>query len=253
MILNEFAAKVYTPYLVLASLLVLLAIWIVRSPLPDIRASEANAEAVPSAGESKRSLFQFPHLWLGALCIFVYVGVEVLAGDAIGTYGKGFHIPTDQTKYFTAFTLTAMLVGYVAGIIAIPRYISQQQALSISAVLGIVFAIAAFLTSGYVSVGFVAALGLANAVMWPAIFPLSIRSLGRFTEKGSAILIMGIAGGAILPNLFAHLKDHFDFQAVFLAITVPCYVYILYFGLKGYRAGLDLPASARRSALQPET
>jgi len=252
-ILNEFAAKVYTPYLVLASLLVLLAIWIVRSPLPDIRAAEANAQDAHGTGESKRSLFQFPHLWLGALCIFVYVGVEVLAGDAIGTYGKGFHIPSDQTKYFTAFTLTAMLVGYVAGVIAIPRYIAQQQALSISAVLGVLFAFAAFLTSGYVSVGFVAALGLANALMWPAIFPLSIRSLGRFTEKGSAILIMGIAGGAILPNLFAHFKEHFDFQAVFLAITVPCYLYILYFGLKGYRAGLGLPASTGRSALQPET
>ncbi|HEY7377347.1 MAG TPA: sugar MFS transporter [Steroidobacteraceae bacterium] len=248
-ILNEFAAKVYAPYLVLASLLVLLAIWIIKSPLPEIRASEANAEAA-TRGETRRSIFQFPHLWLGAFCIFVYVGVEVLAGDAIGTYGKGFHIPTDQTKYFTALTLSAMLVGYVAGVIAIPRYISQQQGLSISAVLGVVFAFAAFLTSGYVSVGFVAALGLANALMWPAIFPLAIRNLGRFTEKGSAILIMGIAGGAILPNLFAHLKDHFDFQAVFLAITVPCYLYILYYGLKGHGAGMRDTASRAGSALQ---
>ncbi|HZF25144.1 MAG TPA: sugar MFS transporter [Steroidobacteraceae bacterium] len=248
-ILNEFAAKVYVPYLVLASLLALLAIWIVKSPLPEIRASEANAE-IDTGGEARRGLFQFPHLWLGALCIFVYVGVEVLAGDAIGTYGKGFHIPTDQTKYFTALTLTAMLFGYVAGVIAIPRYISQQQGLSISAVLGVVFAFAAYLTSGYVSVGFVAALGLANALMWPAIFPLAIRNLGRFTEKGSAILIMGIAGGAILPNLFAHLKEHFDFQAVFLAITVPCYLYILYYGLKGHRAGMREPAPKASSALQ---
>ena len=98
--------------------------------------------------------------------------------------------------------------------------------------------------------GFVAALGLANALMWPAIFPLSIRSLGRFTEKGSAILIMGIAGGAILPNLFAHLKEYFNFQAVFLAITVPCYLYILYFGLRGHRAGLGASASKSASALQ---
>ena len=144
-ILNEFAAKVYTPYLVLAGLLVLLAIWIVCSPLPEIRAAEANAQATQS-GASRTSLFQFPHLWLGALCIFVYVGVEVLAGDAIGTYGKGFGLPLDQTKFFTAFTLAAMLFGYVVGLIAIPRFISQQQALSISAVLGVVFAVGAFLT-----------------------------------------------------------------------------------------------------------
>ena len=237
-ILNEFAAKVYVPYVVMASILALLAIWIVRSPLPEIKASEVNAQPAGSDGaQTRSSIFQFPHLWLGVLCIFVYVGVEVLAGDAIGTYGKGFHISTDETKYFTALTLTGMLVGYVIGVITIPRFMSQEQGLGISAVLGIVFAIAAYLTSGYVSVGLVAALGLANALMWPAIFPLAIRSLGRFTEKGSALLIMGIAGGAILPNLFAHLKDHFDFQAVFLAITVPCYLYVLYYAVKGHRAG----------------
>ena len=239
-ILNEFAAKVYMPYIVMASILVLLAIWIVRSPLPEIKAAEVNAQSVNATGtQSRSSIFQFPHLWLGVLCIFVYVGVEVLAGDAIGTYGKGFHIPTDETKYFTAFTLAAMLVGYIIGVITIPNYLSQERGLAISAVLGIVFAIAAYLTDGYVSVAFVAALGLANALMWPAIFPLAIRSLGRFTEKGSALLIMGIAGGAILPNLFAHFKEHFDFQAVFLAITVPCYLYILFYAVKGHRAGVS--------------
>lgn len=237
-ILNEFAAKVYTPYVVMASILVLLAIWIIRSPLPEIKAAEVNAPAGGGAGaQARSSIFQYPHLWLGVLCIFVYVGVEVLAGDAIGTYGKGFHIPTDETKYFTAFTLAAMLVGYVIGVISIPQYLSQERGLAISAVLGIVFAFAAYLTDGYVSVAFVAALGLANALMWPAIFPLAIRSLGRFTEKGSALLIMAIAGGAILPNLFAHFKEHFDFQAVFLAITVPCYIYILFYAVKGHRAG----------------
>ncbi len=247
-ILNEFAAKVYVPYLVMAGILVLLAIWIIRSPLPEIRAVDANPPA--AAGEQKSSLFQYPHLWLGALCIFVYVGVEVLAGDAIGTYGKGFGIPSDETKYFTALTLSGMLLGYVIGVITIPRLISQEQGLGMSAVLGILFAIAAYLTKGYVSVGFVAALGLANALMWPAIFPLAIRNLGRFTEKGSAILIMGIAGGAILPNLFATLKEHYDFQAVFLAIAVPCYVYILYYALKGHRAGQRPETSKTDSALQ---
>jgi fucose permease len=142
-----------------------------------------------------------------------------------------------------------MLLGYVIGVITIPRIISQEQGLGISALLGILFAIAAYLTEGYLSVGFVAALGLANALMWPAIFPLAIRNLGRFTEKGSAILIMGIAGGAILPNLFAVLKEHYDFQAVFLAIAAPCYVYILYYALKGHRAGQP-EASKTGSALQ---
>lgn len=250
-ILNEFAATVYVPYMVMAAILVLLAVWIVRSPLPELKASEVNAQPVgDGAGNARTSIFQFPHLWLGALCIFVYVGVEVLAGDAIGTYGRSLGIPADEAKYFTAFTLTAMLIGYTVGIVTIPKYMSQEQGLAISAVLGVVFALAAYLTTGYTSVWCVAALGLANALMWPAIFPLAIRNLGRFTEKGSALLIMGIAGGAVLPYVFAHLKEQFHFQAVFLAITLPCYLYILYFALRGYRAGQNVRATKRDSALQ---
>jgi len=171
------------------------------------------------------------------LCLFLYVGVEVMAGDAIGTYGQGFHLPLDETKFFTAFTLTAMLLGYLAGLVAIPKFISQERYLAVSAVLGVIFSAAAFVTHGYVSVGFVAALGFANAMMWPAIFPLAIRGLGRYTELGSALLIMGIAGGAILPQLFAHLKNHYDFQAVFCVIMVPCYLYIFYYAVRGYAAG----------------
>src|SRR5688572_28518481 len=169
-LLTEFAARIHDPYMVMAGLLALLAVGIVFTPLPEIRAEVVNADA--DAGSARKtSLFQFPHVWLGALCIFVYVGVEVMAGDAIGTYGQGFNIPTDETKYFTSFTLGAMLVGYVTGLLAIPKYISQQKALRISALLGILFATAALFTTGYVSVVFVAALGLANALMWPAIWP----------------------------------------------------------------------------------
>ena len=238
-LLTEFAAKIHTPYLVMAGILVLLSIAVLFSPLPELKSSEANAERSSVAGAAgKRSIFQFPHLWLGVLCLFVYVGVEVLAGDAIGTYGNGFGLPLDQTKLFTSFTLAAMLLGYVMGLLLIPRIISQERYLSVSAVLGVVFALGAYATHGYVSVGFIAALGFANAMMWPAIFPLAIRSLGRFTEIGSAILIMGIAGGAILPRLFVVLKQHYDFQAVFALIVVPCYLYILYYAWRGHRAGM---------------
>ena len=235
-ILNDFASKVYVPYLVMAVILLALALWILRSSLPEIKGSEANADQ--KAEKTKASIFQFPHLWLGAVCIFVYVGVEVMAGDAIGIYGKGFDIPTDQTKYFTSFTLGAMLVGYIAGLVSIPKYISQQKALTVSAILGILFTAGAFLTSNYISVGFVAALGFANAMMWPSIFPLAINRLGRFTEKGAAILIMGIVGGAIIPKAFASLKEHYNFQTVFFALMIPCYFYILYYSIKGYKAGM---------------
>jgi glucose/galactose transporter len=236
-LLAEFAARVHTPYMAMAGLLALLAVGIVFSPLPEIRAEDANAAA--AGGAAGRGLLQFPHVWLGALCIFVYVGVEVMAGDAIGIYGQGFDLPLDQTKFFTSFTLGAMLVGYLVGLVAIPRFISQERYLSLSAGLGVLLALGALLTHGYVSVGFVAALGFANAMMWPAIFPLAIRGLGRLTETGSALLVMGIAGGAVIPQLFAVLKQHYDFQLVFAALVVPCYLYILYYARRGHRAGLD--------------
>jgi FHS family L-fucose permease-like MFS transporter len=234
-LLSEFAAKVRMPYAVMAAFLAAVAVWISRSALPEIKSSEVNAQ---SSTAGAKGIFNFPHLWLGVLCLFLYVGVEVMAGDAIGTYGRGFNLPLDETKFFTTFTLGAMLVGYVVGLIVIPRFISQEKYLAVSAVLGILFSFAALVTHGYVSVGFVAALGFANAMMWPAIFPLAIRGLGRFTELGSAFLIMGIAGGAIIPQLFAHLKDHYDFQMVFCALMVPAYLYIFYYAVSGYAAGL---------------
>lgn len=237
-LLNQFAAKIHAPYLAMAALLVVLAVAILFSPLPEIKSSEANATPVAAGAVERRSIFQFPHLWLGVLCLFVYVGVEVMAGDAIGTYGHGFNLPLDETKMFTAFTLGAMLVGYVVGLLVIPRVVSQSRYLTLSAVLGVVFCLGAWATHGYVSVAFVALLGFANAMMWPAIFPLAIRGLGRFTETGSALLVMGIAGGAIIPQLFAVLKQHIDFQLVFVLLMVPCYLYILFYSVIGHRAGL---------------
>lgn len=247
LLLNEFAAKIHAPYLAMAGLLALLAVGVLFSPLPEIRAAEVNA-ARGAGDDDRRSLWQFPQLWLGALCIFAYVGAEVMAGDAIGTYGRGFDLPLDQTKFFTSFTLGAMLVGYVVGLIIIPRFISQERYLFVSAVLGIVFTTGAFLTTGYASVALVAALGFANAMMWPAIFPLAIRGLGRHTELGSAILVMGIVGGAIIPRLFAELKQHYDFQWVFLLLMVPCYVYILYFAWRSQRAEAPVAREAAGAA-----
>jgi glucose/galactose transporter len=238
-LLNTFAAKVHMPYLAMAGLLVMLAVWVLYSPLPEIKPSGANSET--EIGHAKGNLLSFPHLWLGVLCLFLYVGVEVMAGDAIGTYGQGLGLPLDATKHFTSYTLFAMLLGYLAGLVLIPKIISQQSYLAVSAVLGSIFTIGAWLTTGYTSVAFVAALGFANAMMWPAIFPLAIKGLGRWTEAGSALLIMAIVGGALVPQAFVHLKQHYDFQLVFMLLMVPCYLYILFYGLRGHRVGQHAP------------
>jgi glucose/galactose transporter len=227
-LLNAFAAQVHVPYMVMAALLALLAIWIARSGLPDIR-NESRDDTLADAGY----IFRFPHLWLGVLCLFLYVGLEVLAGDAIGIYGSGFDLPLDATRLFTSYTLFAMLVGYIVGLLLIPRFVSQQGYLAMSAALGVLLTFGAYLTSGYTSVAFIASLGFANAMMWPAIFPLAIRDLGRHTETGSALLIMGVVGGALMPYVFALLKQHIDFQLAYLVLAVPSYLYILYYGLRG--------------------
>lgn len=236
--LDELASRVIGPYIVMAIILAILAFLVRRSNLPNIDTSKSGEEAV-ATGDQHKSIFQFPHLWLGVLCLFLYVGVEVMAGDAIGVFGNAAGISLDTTRYFTTFTLIAMLVGYVIGIFTIPKYISQQNALKISALTGIAFSLGIYLSSGYVAIVFIALLGLSNALMWPAIFPLAIKGLGRHTQMGSALLVMGIAGGAILPLLYGTLKDswHIPNATAFTVCTLPCYLYICYYAIKGHKAG----------------
>ncbi|OQP63598.1 sugar MFS transporter [Niastella populi] len=239
-LLNELSAKVIPPYIILAVVLAILAFALYKSPLPEPRIEEEKeTTALSGTANSKTSIFQFPHLLLGALCIFLYVGVEVMAGDAIGIYGKSMGMPLSETKNFTSFTLAAMLVGYVVGIFTIPKYLSQQTALKASAILGIVFSIAVYFTEGYTAISFIALLGLANSLMWPAIWPLAIDKLGKFTKTGSALLVMGIAGGAVVPLIYASLKKEDglnipNHQAFFICM-LPCYLYILYYAIKGHR------------------
>lgn len=236
-LLNELAGRVITPYLIMAAVLVLLAFMIKQSSLPEIDTDQE--DPTEKSSEGKRSVFAFPHLLLGVLCLFLYVGAEVMAGDAIGAYGREMGMPLDETKYFTTFTLFAMLLGYIIGIFSIPKYLTQQKALAISAISGIVFSLLAFTTTGYLAISFIALLGLSNALMWPAIFPLAISGLGRFTKTGSALLITGIAGGALMPLLYTTLKDKeiLSNSMSFMVCMVPAYLYILFYALRGYQWG----------------
>ncbi len=232
-LLQELSQRVILPYAIMTSVLLLLAVMIRYSSLPDI---ESTPEDEIKDG-SKTSILQFPHLLLGALCIFLYVGVEVMAGDVISIYGKAIGISLDDAKNFTSYTLRSMVVGYILGILTIPKYIRQEKALAISAVTGILFSIMAYASSGYTSIVFIALLGFANALMWPAIFPLAIDGLGKFTKIGSALLIMGIAGGAIIPQIYARLALTWGPPVAFVTIMIPCYLYILFYALKGHNAG----------------
>jgi MFS transporter, FHS family, L-fucose permease len=201
-LLQELSHRVIMPYGIMTVVLFLLAIMIYFSPLPEI---ETDGSSAGEKQTSRDSIFQFPYLMLGILCLFLYVGVEVMAGDVIGTYGKAIGIGLDETKVFTSYTLWSMVAGYILGILTIPKYIKQQNALAISAIVGLLLSVGVYFTSGYTSIVFIALLGFANALMWPAIFPLAIEGLGKFTKLGSAFLVMGIAGGAVLPQMYARI------------------------------------------------
>lgn len=237
--LDGLAARVIAPYIVIAITLVVLGIMVKFSPLPEIE-TEPEEEADPSVETVKTSIFQFPHLWLGALALFLYVGVEVIAGDTIIRYGMSLGIPIAQAKVYTSYTLIAMVIGYILiGLIMVPRIISQRTALKISAILGVLFTLCAIFTQAKTSVLFVALLGFANALVWPAMWPLAIHGLGRFIKTGSSILVMMIAGGALLPLLWGRLSDVFPNHPQYAYwVCVPCYLYILYYSIWGFKAGL---------------
>ncbi|WP_300433702.1 sugar MFS transporter [Christiangramia sp.] len=231
--LNEMAMRVIPPYIGIIIVLLLLALWVYKSSLPEVDTDEED-ENLSSTNASKKSVFDFPHVILGVITLFIYVGVEVIAADSIISYGASQGIALTTAKYFATGTMVAMVIGYIIGIITIPKFISQENALRVSAVLGIVFSIVAIFTEGYVSLAFIALLGLANSLMWPAIWPLALADVGRFTKAASSLLVMGIAGGAIIPLAYGALAENVNPQDAYW-VLVPCYLFILYFAVSGYK------------------
>jgi FHS family L-fucose permease-like MFS transporter len=251
-LLSTMADSVVLPYVFMAVVLIILGILMVKAPLPNV--DETLIEEPKEGHTIKTSIFQFPHLWLGVLALFLYVGVEVIAVDTIMAYGIALDIPIEQVKFFALYTLMAMVATYALGVFLIPKYISQAFALKASALLGIVFSLCIVFTSGFTSVLFVAALGIANALVWPAIWPLALTGLGKFTKTASALLIMAISGGAIIPPLYGLVVDvqkrvlMFNGMEETLAIgeatsfgywiLLPCYFVILYYAFYGHKVGL---------------
>jgi len=231
--LDALAHKVILPYVAIIIVLIVLAILTYLSDLPEIDTDQED-EAVALANTGKTSIMQFPHLLLGALTLFLYVGVEVMAGDTVISYASSQGIPLSAAKFFTTYTLVSMIIGYIIGILCIPKYFTQQVALKFSAILGVILSILAILSHGYVSVLFISLLGLANSLMWPAIWPLAITGLGRFTKTGASLLIMGISGGALLPPLYGYITDAVNAQQAYW-ILVPCYLFILYYAALGHK------------------
>ena len=232
--LDKMALQVVNPYIGIVVVLVILGFWISKSNLPEVKGDEEEDESHHNLTESKQSIFDFPHVILGFIALFAYVGVEVLAGDSIIAYGTFLGIPLNTAKFFTSFTMGAMVVGYIIGIIAIPKYLAQETALKLCAILGIILTIGIALTNGMVSLTLVGLLGLANSLVWPAIWPLALKGVGKFTSAASGILVMGIAGGAVIPLLYSQLAHATNSHTAYW-IALPCYLYILYYAITGHK------------------
>jgi fucose permease len=221
------------PFYIISGVLIAMGISYYFAPLPEIKAigeDENDGSAISLYAASKTSIFQFPHLLLGVLAIFFDIGVEYIALGTINDYATILKL-TSPANYVW-FVSAGMVIGYLSGVLFIPKYISQSMALLISTISGIVVTIMIVLLPTGISIYFVALLGLANALMWPAIWPLAIADLGKYTKMGSSLLVTGIIGGAFLPLLFGYVADVASHQVAYL-VCLPAYIYIMYFALSG--------------------
>lgn len=220
------------PFLIIIAALVLLGILTFFAPLEEIKAAgEENEEDCPYAA-GKKSLWQFPHLLLGALALFVYVGVENLALLTVLDYAQDLGLPNPER--YTLFPGIGMAAGYILGILLIPKYLSQVNALRACTWLAVIDSLLIVLTPPTVSIWCVALLSFACSLMYPAIWPLAITDLGKFTKKGSSLLVASIGGGALIPLLFGALKDALGSQSAYW-ICLPFYLLILYYAYFGYK------------------
>ena len=251
--IDGLASGLVDPYIGMAIIFILLAGIMKKMTLPELDLShdeEGQDATLDVNGQDKTSILQFPSLILGALTIFVYVGAEVIAGDTIGLFASNLGVANATT--LTSYTMAFMLIGYALGIVLIPRVMSQEFALKASAVTGIIFSLlVVFSDTSSISVSeilwgwsgiptlpntitFIALLGFSNAIVWPAVWPLALEGLGKFTSKGSALLIMGISGGALLPLVYGLLSESINGQSAYW-MMIPIYSFILFYAVKGHK------------------
>ena len=215
----------------MTGILIAFAILIRFSNLPEVSEEQ---DDMPTREVTQTSIWQFPNLVLGVATLFCYVGAEVISGDTIINYGKSIGFGNDEAKYFTTYTLYGLLAGYVLSIVLIPKYISQQKALRYGMILALLLTVGALVTDGFASVLCIALMGFAISPTWPAIWPLALNRLGTFTKLGSALLIMGISGGALLPLLHGYLTDTVSPKAAY-ALLLPLFGFILYYAISGHK------------------
>lgn len=239
---HELIQRVIVPYACVGGFLFLIGLFIRFSPLPEID-TEHESEELASANSSKTSITQFPHLVLGAIAIFLHVGTQVISIDTVISYAATMDLNLIEAKVFPSYTLTAQICAYLVGIIFIPKLFSQLTALKVSTIFGAILTLLIIFARGQVSflghtndisLWFVVMLGLANSLVWAGIWPLALDGLGRFTKIGASLMVMGLAGNAILPLIYGYFVDVLDARNAYW-VLFPCYMYLIFYAFRGYR------------------
>ena len=237
-VLDELIQRVVVPYAAVSVLLFLLGLFIRFSPLP-----EPGTSAEASIERKEKSILHFPHLVLGAVAIFFHVGSQIIAVDSIINYASGMGMPFLEAKVFPAYTLTCTIIGYLLGIICIPRFLSQLTALRICTVLGMLLSGLVLLLRGNlnlfghntdVSVWCLTLLGFANSMIWAGIWPLALDNLGPYVKTGASLLVMGLCGNAIMPLLYGYWADKYGLRQAYL-VLLPCYGYLIFYAFHAFR------------------
>ena len=240
--LNELIRRVILPYVCMGVVLFGLGLLIRYSPLPEITNDEDNDD-IALASSEKRRIFKYPHLILGVVAIFFHIGAQVLSIDTIISYANSMNIGLLEAKVFPSYTLFTMVIGYIIGIVCIPRFISQLRGLQISALLGLLLTFLIIYAEKQVtflghtadmSIWFIVLLGLPNSLIWGGIWPLALNGLGRLTKLGAALLIMGLTANALMPLLYGYLADRYNPHDAYW-VLFPCFLFLVYYAFYGYR------------------
>lgn len=225
---------IYLPFYIIIAVFLLLGVIAMLAPMPEVKAAgeEEGSEDTCSYAANKTSIWQFPHLILGCVTLFLYVGVETVALSTLVDYANELKLPNPENyAWISAF---GMVIGYLCGIVFIPKYLSQSMAMKICASIALFGSIAVVLAPAEVSIWFTALMALGCSLMWPALWPLAMADLGKFTKQGASLLTVAIVGGAFVPTLFGFMKDVWGAQNAYW-ICVPCFMLILLYGLWGYK------------------
>ncbi len=229
-------ADVITPFYIITGIFFVLGILVLFVPLEEIEA-EGESDSDEATGNSsyangKTSIWQFPHLLWGSLSLFLYVGVETLGLATAPDYAISLGLANPEM--YSALPSIGMVTGYIIGILLMPKYLTQEGALRMCSWIGIITSILIVVTPPALSIWCVVLISFACSLIWPAIWPLSIVDLGKFTKTGAAFLVSSIAGGAVVPLIFGFLSDVIGKQYAY-GICIPCFAIIMYFAYYGYK------------------